>query len=106
MWNFQSRARSKRGILHQVVLYNQQHNSLGSTHANSGTLGINRLSAAERLMLVQAILDSVVAEQPPAELSVAKQQELKRRLADHLANPDDVVPWEQVKADALARWQR
>lgn len=69
-------------------------------------LGINRLSVAERLMLVQAILDSVVAEQPPAELSVAKQQELKRRLADHLANPDDVVPWEQVKADPLARWQR
>ena len=28
-------------------------------------LGINRLSVTERLMLVQAILDSVVAEQDP-----------------------------------------
>jgi putative addiction module component (TIGR02574 family) len=36
-------------------------------------------------------------------LTEAQRQELKRRLADHLANPEDVVTWEQVKAEALAR---
>jgi putative addiction module component (TIGR02574 family) len=69
-------------------------------------LGIDRLTVAERLALVQQILDSVVADQPPPSLSDAKREELARRLADHLANPDDVVPWEQVKAEALARWQQ
>lgn len=69
-------------------------------------LGIARLTVAERLALVQEILDSVAAEQPPSPLSDAKRQELHRRLADHLANPDDVVPWEQIKAEALARWQK
>ena len=69
-------------------------------------LGIDRLTVAERLTLVQDILDSVVADQPPRPLSDAKRQELVRRLADHLANPSDVVPWEQVKAEALARWHR
>jgi putative addiction module component (TIGR02574 family) len=37
-------------------------------------------------------------------LSEGKREELKRRMADHAANPDDVVPWEQVQADALARF--
>ncbi len=69
-------------------------------------LGIDRLTVAERLALVQEILDSVSAEQPPVPLSDAKRQELGRRLADHLANPANVVPWEQVKAEALARWQQ
>jgi len=36
---------------------------------------------------------------PPSEDQVA---ELERRLADHEANPDDVVPWSEVKAAALA----
>lgn len=69
-------------------------------------LGIAQLTVAERLALVQEILDSVAAEQPHAPLSDAKRQELQRRLADHLATPDDVVPWEQVKAEALSRWAK
>lgn len=69
-------------------------------------LGIDRMTVAERLALVQEILDSVAADQPRPPLSDAKRQELDRRLAEHLANPDDVVPWEQVKAEALARWRR
>ena len=67
-------------------------------------LGIDQLSIGERLALAQEILDSVLAELPPGPLSEAKRQELERRLADHAANPDDVVPWEQVKAEALARF--
>jgi putative addiction module component (TIGR02574 family) len=64
-------------------------------------LGIYRLSIEQRIALAQEILDSVVAEQPTPTLSEAKRTELQRRLADHAANPDDVVPWEQVEAEAL-----
>ncbi|MHB1281766.1 MAG: addiction module protein [Acidithiobacillus sp.] len=36
-------------------------------------------------------------------LTEAQTTELDRRRADHLANPDDVVPWSEVKAAALAK---
>ncbi len=68
-------------------------------------LGIDRLSAAERIALAQEILDSVVAEQPPV-LTEVKRQELERRLAAHLADPSDTVSWEQVEADTLARFRQ
>ena len=50
--------------------------------------------------------DSIPAEPHRPLLTEAQRRELERRLADHAANPDDVVPWEQVKAEALARFQR
>jgi putative addiction module component (TIGR02574 family) len=69
-------------------------------------MGIDRMSIDERLELVQAIWDSIAhsASRPP--ISDALRAELDRRLADHLANPQDVVPWEEVKAAALARMKR
>lgn len=67
-------------------------------------LGIDQLSIPQRIAIAQEILDSVAAEQPSAPLSESKRQELQRRLADHIANPGDVVPWEQIKAEAIARF--
>jgi putative addiction module component (TIGR02574 family) len=69
-------------------------------------LGIDRLSVADRIALATAIWDSIAAEPHQPLLTEAQLLELERRLADHTANPDDVVPWEQVKAEALARFQR
>jgi putative addiction module component (TIGR02574 family) len=71
-----------------------------------GTLGIDRMSIEDRLWLVQAIWDSIASasERPP--LSDALRAELDRRLADHRANPGDIVSWEEVKAAALARVKR
>ena len=68
-------------------------------------LGIDRMTVNERIALAQEILDSVTAEQPRPPLSEAKREELDRRIADLEANPGDVVPWEEVKAepDELAR---
>lgn len=40
---------------------------------------------------------------PSDMLSEEEKQELDRRLAACEANPDDVIPWEQVKAEALAK---
>ena len=69
-------------------------------------LGIDKLSVDERIALVQEIWDSVadaVEQAPPTE---AQRAELERRLAAYRANPDAVIPWEQIKADALARFRR
>src|SRR5437763_15591361 len=69
-------------------------------------LGIDRLSVDERITLVQQIWDSIAADADRVPLTDAQRQELERRADDDDANPDDTVPWEQVKAEALARWSR
>jgi putative addiction module component (TIGR02574 family) len=69
-------------------------------------LGIDRLSIEDRIALAMAIWDSIAAEPHRPLLTEAQRQELQRRLDDHQANPDDVVPWEQIKAEALARLRR
>ncbi len=66
------------------------------------SLGIDRLSREERLALVQEIWDTIAAE-PGSLLTEAQRQELERRAAADDAFPDDVIPWEQVKAQTLAR---
>ena len=67
-------------------------------------LGIDRLPVADRIALAQAIWDTVAAEPPAPLVTPAQRRELERRLADHPADPGDVIPWEQIKADALARF--
>jgi putative addiction module component (TIGR02574 family) len=69
-------------------------------------LGIDAMSVEDRIALATAIWDSIAAEPHPPLLTEPQRRELERRLADHAANPGDVVPWEQVKAEALARFQR
>ena len=68
-------------------------------------LGIDRLSVDDRIALAQAIWDSLPV-QPRPPLSRAKRDELTRRAAEDDARPEDVVPWEQVKADILDRLGR
>lgn len=60
------------------------------------------LSVPERIALAQALWDSI-ANQPRPPLSDAKLAELARREAEDDAKPDEVVPWEQAKAEILAR---
>ena len=69
-------------------------------------LGIDRMSVDDRIALAQAIWDSIHAQPHPPLLTEAMRQELQRRVDDDEANPEDVVPWEQVKAAALARFRR
>ena len=70
------------------------------------SLGIAGLSVKERIALVQLIWDSIAADADQIPLSVAQIQELERRASDDDSNPDDTVPWEEVKAEALARWSK
>jgi putative addiction module component (TIGR02574 family) len=68
--------------------------------------GIDRLNAEDRLALAEAIWESVAREIEKAPISEAQRQELERRLADSLARPDAVTPWEFIKARALARGRK
>lgn len=70
------------------------------------SLGLDRVSAEDRLAVAEAIYDSVAAEAEAAPLTPRQRAELERRLADSLARPDAVTPWDEVKALALARARR
>jgi putative addiction module component (TIGR02574 family) len=61
------------------------------------------LPPEERLALAEALWDSVQRDVAEAPLSPAQRAELERRLADSIARPDAVTPWEEVLARALAR---
>ncbi|NET62381.1 MAG: addiction module protein, partial [Symploca sp. SIO2E6] len=61
------------------------------------------LSIDDRIWLVQALWDSISAELEQLKLIEAQQQELSRRIADHQINPQSVVSWEDIKAQALSR---
>jgi len=70
----------------------------------TGTLNqIVALSVQERIRLVQAILDSIAAEQVHPDLTDFQKQKLDRRIDDSEANPDHVLTWEEVKASVKAR---
>ena len=73
---------------------------------NVQTLGIDRLSRDQRIALVLEIWDTVAAEAAAPLLTESQRLELRRRVAEDDARPDDVVPWEQVQAEALARLKR
>jgi putative addiction module component (TIGR02574 family) len=67
------------------------------------SLGLDNLSPEDRLAVADAIWDSVAREIESSPLSEAQRVELERRLADSIANPEAVTPWEVIKARALAR---
>lgn len=62
------------------------------------SLGLDKLSVAERILLVEELWDSIAAEAEVAELTQAQKAELDRRLAAYEADPDAGSPWEEVKA--------
>ena len=67
------------------------------------SLGIERLSVAERLVLVEELWDSIADATPVTD---TQRVELDRRLADHAANPEDVISLEEVHSSITARLNR
>jgi len=70
------------------------------------SLGIDRLGVEDRLSLVEQIWDSIAADSAAVPLTDAQRTELDRRIADHEANPNDVVSWEEAKASIADRLKR
>jgi len=69
---------------------------------------LRRLSVPERLQLVEDLWDTIAADAPDDALPITPElaAELDRRLAEHRANPEAAVPWEMVRAELMARYQR
>ncbi|MBV5326772.1 MAG: addiction module protein [Chlorobium sp.] len=61
------------------------------------------LDINEQIELVEAIWDGIVKSSAVPSLTEAQKTELDQRLEDHLAAPDNVVPWSEVKTAALAK---
>jgi putative addiction module component (TIGR02574 family) len=57
------------------------------------------LPKEERIKLAQDFWEIIVEDGYDPELTPEQAAELDRRLADLEANPRDVVPWEQVRAE-------
>ncbi len=74
--------------------------------ASLKSLGIDRLPVEERLALVEDIWDSIAADTAVLPLSDAERAELDHRLAEHEANPGDVVAWEEVRDSISQRLKR
>jgi putative addiction module component (TIGR02574 family) len=70
------------------------------------SLGIDRLSPAERAQLVEELLDSLDVEPQPPALTDAQRQELDRRLAALDADRMAVSPWEEVETRILERLKK
>lgn len=58
---------------------------------------IKKLSVAERMLIVEEIWDSIVADQESMEVSEAQKEELDRRLALHNSAPGQGKTWEEIR---------
>lgn len=64
-----------------------------------------KLTAAERLELVEELWDSIAAEREkePFPLSAAQREELDRRIRELDEHPERARPWEEVRERLWAR---
>lgn len=66
--------------------------------ATMKSLGLDQLSVAERILLVEEIWDSIAATPETTLLTDAHKQDLQRRLETYRDDPKAGSPWEEVKA--------
>jgi putative addiction module component (TIGR02574 family) len=58
---------------------------------------ILQMSVAERIQLAEDIWDSIAAVPEALPLTDAEKQELDRRLELYAQNPDEGIPWDELK---------
>lgn len=61
------------------------------------------LPIPERIQFVEDVWDSIAVESDAVELSQEQRLEIDRRVEEYRKNPTGNVPWEDIKAEALAR---
>ncbi len=64
---------------------------------------VKDLPVPERIKLVQDIWDTIAEEPEAIKLTPEQATELDRRIEHHRLHPEDSVPWETVRDEALAR---
>jgi putative addiction module component (TIGR02574 family) len=67
---------------------------------------VRQLPVREQIELVEALWDNILERNAVPGPTEAQKAELDRRLSEHAAHPDDVVPWSEVKDSALTRIRR
>jgi putative addiction module component (TIGR02574 family) len=65
-------------------------------------LGIDRLSAEQRIAIALEIWESLGEERPVGQLSDQQREELARRSAELDANPGIALTWEQIRSNVEA----
>jgi putative addiction module component (TIGR02574 family) len=58
---------------------------------------ILQMSVAERIQLAEDIWDSIAAVPEALPLTDTERMELSRRLELHARNPDEGIPWDELK---------
>ena len=58
---------------------------------------ILQMSVAERIQLAEDIWDSIAAVPEALPLTNAERQELDRRLEAYAQNPDEGIPWDELR---------
>lgn len=58
---------------------------------------LEKLSASERLQLVQDLWDSIAAEPDSVPVTDAQKEELDRRLDAHQTEGDESISWSQIR---------
>ena len=66
---------------------------------------VKALPLPERVELIDVLWESIVAEGYEPTLTDTQAVELDRRVQAHQRNPADVISWEQIKADAAAKYE-
>src|SRR5262249_35716391 len=66
-------------------------------------LGIDRLSAKQKLALALEIWESLGDDRPPGPLSENQRADLARRDAELEAHPEIALTWEQIRASVEGR---
>ena len=61
----------------------------------------SQLSVPDQLTLLETLWDGIVKHNAVPAPTQAQLRILEQRLAEHEANPEDVISWEAVKASAL-----
>jgi putative addiction module component (TIGR02574 family) len=65
-----------------------------------------QLSVDEKLELVEVLWDDIGDRSDIMLPTPSQLEELEQRLADHEANPEDILSWDEVKAPTRARIRR
>ena len=74
--------------------------------ATMTSLGLDRLSLDERVVLAHELLESVNEESRASRLTDEQKRELDRRIAEADADPDGGIPWEQVRDEVGAELKK
>lgn len=67
---------------------------------------VGELTVEDQLALVEAIWDGIVRSGGAPLPTEAQKDELDKLLAEHDANPNEVLTWDEVEAAAIARMRQ